>query len=120
MPDRPVVRTGSVRRTCRLPSFFPTHGRWGQSHEATAQVPAEAIPLGLVYSLSHPVFTFGGVRTVISEERFTKMVRAVELGVDRDDFEFACDRERLIWSELELEFEQLVSREGSRWVAELV
>ncbi len=58
------------------------------------------------------------MRTALSEERFTAMMRAVELGVDRDDFLFASDEERAVWSELEIEYEQLVAREGPRWIAE--
>ena len=48
------------------------------------------------------------------------MLRAVELGVDRDDFAFASEEERAVWSELEIEHEQLVAREGPRWIAEFV
>lgn len=55
---------------------------------------------------------------VVDERRVAAMAHAVELGVDRDEFEFASEVERAAWLELEAEYEVLVEREGPVWAAE--
>ncbi len=58
------------------------------------------------------------VEEVIGAERLAVMMRAVELGVDRDDFVFYSTFERSLWPELELEVELDRERLGPTWVVE--
>ena len=54
----------------------------------------------------------------MAEHRLAEMSRAVELAVDRDDFAFTSEAERIAFGQLEAEFELLVSREGRSWCAD--
>ena len=55
------------------------------------------------------------VEEVIGIERLATMMRAIELGVDRDDFVFFSSFERSLWPELELEAEHDRLRLGPTW-----
>lgn len=53
----------------------------------------------------------------INEARVTEMMIAVELEVDYDEFGFRSEEERLLWLELEAEFQDRSAREGRVWIA---
>lgn len=53
----------------------------------------------------------------VDERRVREMSIAVELDVDREEFVFRSEAERVVWLELEAEFLDRSEREGRTWVA---
>lgn len=58
------------------------------------------------------------VIATISETRVDRIERAIELGVDKEDFAFASGSERVLWDEVVNEFEDRLAKHGPTWLAE--